>query len=241
MTSISAFEVMTLAQGTLAIINGLRENEDATSVAFFDKNRNGKLDEGDQKILVVTDKYECPKGGKKIKNDGGRPFCVMPVKKDDVDYYGQAVSDIFKKAMDERSALPQVVKSQSEGFCTVDAEKVEEPLYSTSLKVRFEPAFSLKTQTKSNRYTVAELKKIFQNAEGTPALDPARCYETETYFNTQLSGQEVGMRLYISGRPYSFAPFYAGILEAVGLKDIPSLAHIFYEVGTAKINHLNIQ
>jgi len=238
--SLSAREVVTFPEGTMAIMRGLSDQDHAMAVIFFDKNRNGALDTNDQKILI--DALDCPKGGRQINDKGGRSFCVVRVEKSDISYYGPSVTSIWKKAWAERALLPQIVKPQSEGICTIDAEKVEEPLYSASLQVRFEPQFTLKTRTApaSERYTAAQMRKIFQDADGTPAVDPARCYETEASFKARLDGQDVGIRLYITGRPFAFVPLYVGINEILNLRYQPYLPHISYEDGSTPVHHLNV-
>jgi len=239
--TIKAREVITSPAGILAIMNGTAENENAMAAAFFNGNQSEELKVGHQKILI--DPSVCPKGGKKISNPGGRDFCIVRVEQKDITHYGQVVSGIWKKAWAERTLLPQVAKPQAEGICTLEAEKVEEPLYSNALQVRFKPTFTLKTKTapKSDRYTVAQMKRIFQNSEETPAVDPARCHETESSFKAQINGQKFSMKLYISGRPHYFAPVYGGINEAVGMRDLPSLAHISYEDGTTAVHHVNLK
>lgn len=241
--TVSAREVITFPKGTLTIVRGIRENQNAVSAVFFDQNNNRELDVADQMILVGVGPIECPKPGKYIEDSTGRTFCVTRPDKDDLSHYGPIVGSIFKQAWSDRTLLPQAVKPQSEGICRIDAEKVEEPLMSTAIEVRFQPALTLQSRTASatDRYTAKQMRKIVQDTEGMPSVDPQRCYEAESSFKSQLNGRELSMKLYISGRPYSFVPIYTGIHELLGLKELPYLPHISYESGSTRTHHLNIK
>jgi hypothetical protein len=240
--TIEAREVTTFLEGTLAIVRGLGEQEEAMGVAFFDRNRSGALDEGDQKILI--DPLVCPKGAKKLDDQAGKTFCIAPVTKTDVDRYSQAIGGIFKKAWGERTALAKEIKPQSAGLCSIDAtqKEIEGQLPSATLQVRFQPTFSVRTRAvaEPKRYTVKELAKIYREAgEDGPAVDPARCAEAESSVKAMIRGQEQSLRMFISSRP--LGALYVGLPGALGLREQTELPRLSYGNGGAMVHHFNVK
>lgn len=239
-TRVEAREVITYQEGTLAVVSGAGEEEGAMSVAFF--GRDGRLGNGAKKILI--DPLTCPKVAKKVEDGVGHTFCIMSIEKSDMAKYGDVVGGIFRKAWEGRLALPKIVKPQAEGSCTIDVPPGPDTVSTTRFfDARFQQPFTLRTRTAaaSQRYTAKDLERILRDAgEGVPVVDPARCMEAQSSFELSIDGAKQDIKMAISGRPFLHAPFYAGLPQALGLREIPELPRVALDGGRGTI-HLNLK